>query len=220
MSKRRRRDRSDENRNMRRNQGPGHMNNNPFGINPQQLLAMLGGNMDMGGLGNMLQSMNRDGFDLNSMNQHMNQQMNQQMNGNNAGNNGFNFNNIMGAMNNIRNNMNNNPINMNGGMNDINSGQGNMNTNVNDMNTNLNDFNFDLGKYNENDDSKIEENNEIRTSKSHKSKKKEAKISDKDNIDDENIQMLRSLRNIVDPTKVDFVDKMIEVYMNGGFKDI
>lgn len=44
------------------------MYNNPFGITPQQLLGLLGGNMDMNGLGNVLSSMGKEGFDLNSLN--------------------------------------------------------------------------------------------------------------------------------------------------------
>ena len=56
MSKRRHRDRSRESNNMGRNQGFGANSNNrfPFGINPQQLLGMLGGNIDMNRLGSML----------------------------------------------------------------------------------------------------------------------------------------------------------------------
>ena len=74
MSKRRHRDRSRESNNMGRNQGFGANSNNrfPFGINPQQLLGMLGGNFDMNRLGSILNSMNMEGFDLNSMNQQMN----------------------------------------------------------------------------------------------------------------------------------------------------
>ena len=40
----------------------GPVYNNPFGINPQQLISMLGGNMN--GIGNILSSMNRNGFDF------------------------------------------------------------------------------------------------------------------------------------------------------------
>lgn len=43
------------------------LNNNPFGINPAQLLSMFG-NIDMNQINNMLQSMNTEGFDLNNLN--------------------------------------------------------------------------------------------------------------------------------------------------------
>ena len=45
--------------------------NNPFGINPKQLLSMLGGNMNMNGLSKILSSMNTEGFDLNSFSNQM-----------------------------------------------------------------------------------------------------------------------------------------------------
>lgn len=41
--------------------------NSPFGINPSELLSMLGGNFNMNGLGNLLANMNLEGFNLNSM---------------------------------------------------------------------------------------------------------------------------------------------------------
>jgi hypothetical protein len=44
------------------------INNAPFGINPAQLMSMLGGNIDMGQIGNMLSSMKMDGLDLNNFN--------------------------------------------------------------------------------------------------------------------------------------------------------
>ncbi|MFQ6999882.1 MAG: hypothetical protein ACLRRH_00775 [Clostridium sp.] len=52
--------------------------NNPFGINPQQLLNMFGGNMDMNKLGNILSSMNREGFNINSQMNNGNFNMNNQ----------------------------------------------------------------------------------------------------------------------------------------------
>lgn len=45
-----------------------NQNNNPFGINPAQLMSLLGGNMDMSQIGNLLSSMNTEGFDLNNLN--------------------------------------------------------------------------------------------------------------------------------------------------------
>lgn len=143
MSKKRHRDRmnynymnSDPRYQMRNN-----MYNNPFGINPQQLLNMLGGNLDLNSLNNLITSMNKDGFDFNSMNQRMN---NHNMN------------------NNANQNMNNN-------------------------------------------------------AKQNMEEKQEQKVEDNVNLEqDENIIMLLSLKNIVDPKRVEFIDKIITAYKNGN----
>ena len=175
MSKHRHKDRDREANNMRRPQGA--MNNNfPFGINPQQLLAMLGGNMDMGRLGNILSSMNREGFDLNSLN------------GNNQG---FNLNNMMNAMNNNNNN---------------NGFNNNYQNNKQNNSTFNNAFDDEISKHKKQD-----------------SKKNDVEL-DMDEInddidDDDNLQMLKSLKNIVDPSKYEFIDKIIELYESGELKD-
>lgn len=153
MSKRKHKDR-DRDRNIMNNQVRGPMNN-PFGITPQQLLGMLGGNMDMNKLGNILTSMNRDGFDLNTINQQM-------MNSFNMGN--------MNSMSNMN------------GM-DIN-------------NVDMNNINSDL-------------NNSSNTSD----------ISNNINID-EDLEFLLSLRKIVDTSRLDLIDKIIELYQKGEFKNI
>ena len=133
----------------------GSMNNNPFGINPQQLLAMLGGNMDMSGLGNLLSSMNKDGFDLNSLN------------------------------------------------------------NFNTTNNNTNNTTANTSNYNNNPT-----HNNANNNNNHVPHKK--KSSDNENlesVEDENIQFLKSLRKIVDINKIEFIDRIIELYNKGGFKD-
>ena len=74
MSKKKHREKTTSNTNNM-NSGMNMRNNsmnNPFGINPQQLLNMFGGNMDMNKLGNILSSMNREGFNLNNINTQMN----------------------------------------------------------------------------------------------------------------------------------------------------
>ncbi|WP_066895369.1 hypothetical protein [Clostridium nigeriense] len=43
-------------------------NATPFGINPAQLMSLLGNNMDFNQIGNMLSSMKIDGLDLNNFN--------------------------------------------------------------------------------------------------------------------------------------------------------
>jgi hypothetical protein len=71
MSKRRHKNRQEvsstsNNRNNMNSQQ--QMNyNNPFGINPNQLLSMFG-NIDMNQINSMLQSMGADGFDFNNFN--------------------------------------------------------------------------------------------------------------------------------------------------------
>ncbi len=42
--------------------------NAPFGIDPMQLMGLLGGNFDMNNMGNMLASMNTNGFNLGNLN--------------------------------------------------------------------------------------------------------------------------------------------------------
>lgn len=77
MSKHKRKRRTENNRNNNgsNNQdnqnnfngnGQQQFNNNPFGINPNQLLSMLG-NIDMGQIGSLLQNMNVPGLDFNNL---------------------------------------------------------------------------------------------------------------------------------------------------------
>lgn len=74
--------------------------NAPFGINPAQLMSMLGGNIDMGQIGNMLSSMNMDGLDLNNFN--LGQFGNSSQDRNNMNNRvGFDLGALQGMMNNL-----------------------------------------------------------------------------------------------------------------------
>lgn len=66
MSKHKRRNRDRYQGNGAYSRYNNSINNNPFGINPQQLLSMLGNNFNMNNLSNMLSSMNKDGFDFNN----------------------------------------------------------------------------------------------------------------------------------------------------------
>lgn len=156
------RHKSYEGNNMHSNRPMGSMNNNPFGISPQQLLAMLGGNMDMSGLGNLLASMNKDGFDLNSLN---------------------NFNYTNNNVNNPTSNGTNNPT-------------SNNTNNPNSYNTN---------------------NSTSNNATPHKRKSSEKETLE--SVEDENIQFLKSLRKIVNINKIEFIDKIIELYNKGVFKD-
>ena len=65
MSKRKRR-RREERVNSQASSNLG--SNIPFGINPAQLMNLLGGNVDLNQIGNMLSSMKMDGLDLNNFN--------------------------------------------------------------------------------------------------------------------------------------------------------
>ncbi|MBE6048217.1 MAG: hypothetical protein E7213_07450 [Clostridium sp.] len=120
------------------------MNNNPFGISPQQLLSLLGSNIDMNGLGNILSSMGQEGFNLNSVNTQSTNQENYRDIDNIVNNSGFNF-------------------------------------NKNSQFTN--------------------ENNNVTFG------------------DDENIKFLQSIKNIVSNERAEFIDKIIEMYNSGAFKD-
>ena len=82
MSKKKHREKTTSNRNNMNN-GMNMRNNsmnNPFGINPQQLLNMFGGNMDMNKLGNILSSMNREGFNINNQKEEFNNSNNENIN--------------------------------------------------------------------------------------------------------------------------------------------
>ena len=83
MSKRKHKSRSDTRREVtRENRNNANMNNNasnnmnnrqtynngPFGINPNQLLSSMFGNIDMNQINSLLQYMNTQGFDFNNLN--------------------------------------------------------------------------------------------------------------------------------------------------------
>ncbi|AOR24224.1 hypothetical protein [Clostridium taeniosporum] len=171
-------------------------NANPFGIDPVQLMNMLGGNFDINSL---LASMNMDGLNLASLAPLAN------MAGINLGNlnqRNMNMNNMMNDMNNT-NNMN---------MNSMNG-----NNNINNMNNSANDFesmsNFDDPP---NGVNLHEKNiNDKKRKKSNNHHKKGIEIEE-----DSNLEMLISLKGFVHPEKVNFIDKIIDLYKDGAFKDI
>lgn len=177
MSRHRKRNKENEGRNNFNMNGRNPMMNNPFGIDPKQLLGMLGGNIDMGGLNSMLSSMNRDGFDFNSFAQ-------------------------MANMNNINSNMNN-----------INSG---INSNVNNNFSNSMGYNNheSIKDFNSNKQNAINEEDTL-----------EEEIGDKEIIStcnddiDENIKFLNSIKSIVNPNKVKFIDEIIKAYKEGKIEN-
>lgn len=166
MSKHKHKNRNIYNRMNRNQSGPnnyGPINNNPFGINPQQLLSILGGNFNMNGLGNILSSMNMDGFDLNSMSNLMG------MNSDFSPNNGFN--------------------------------NRNENNDLKDKDNKPNNESITIDKEIDEGEEKIEQ---IRFENLDENKK-----------NNEDIQLLIALRDIVDPKRVEFLNKIIDMYDKG-----
>ena len=189
--------------NESRNNNMMNENNNPFGIDPMQLLGLLGGNFDMRNMSNMLASMNTNGFNLNNLGPLA------QMAGLNLDNN---FNNTNNNFNNLNNNLNNNS-----NRNNVNS---NFNTNVqnkSDDSSNLNKNQTNASRHedsgNKGNNQKVNSQNEVRRGNSNN----EA-TQDRSKIRDENLEFLLSLRSFVHQSKVPFVDKIIDGYKNGVFK--
>ena len=190
MAKHRRREQeSSINENMNRNMmNSNNNNNNPFGIDPMQLLGLLGGNFDMRNMSNMLASMNTNGFNLNNLGPLA------QMAGLNLDNN---F--ATGSNNLNRNNTSSNIPNMS-------------------ANNNMNKSEVDISKHDDISDrknnnlknSKLEENKKTRTSQSTSQAN--------NSMADENLEFLIALRSIVHQSKVPFVDKIIDGYKKGLFK--
>ncbi|WP_291648481.1 hypothetical protein [Clostridium sp.] len=186
MSKKRHRHKGDR----KINEGAGNRinNNAPFGINPAQLMSMLGGNIDMGQIGNMLSSMKMDGLDLNNFN--LGQSGNNQQSRNSMNNgSGFDLGALQGMMNNL-------------GMGSFNLGNNNTSLNNTPSFTSSNDKELDI---NDKDVDMTDRNSDS--------------FDDDLLDDDENIQMLIAIKSIVDSKKANFIDKIIEAYHNGYFKE-
>ena len=192
MSKKRHRNRDNEYENGQdqfNNFSGNPFANNPFGIDPNQLMSMLG-NVDKDKLNNIMESMSKDGVDLNSF---------MAQNGMNPGNNGMNNN---GGGNNSNPNNNPNPNNMNPmdmfnnmGMNNNMGPMGAMNPMaILSQLTQMGNFNNQNNRNNGN--------------------KKNAK-KNKYNTGDANMDMLLALRNAVDSDRIEFVDKIIGMYKKG-----
>lgn len=160
-------------------------NNNPFGIDPAQLMGLLGGNIDMNAMGNMLASMNTNGFNLGNLGPIA------KMAGLNLGNNFQ------------QENRNNNAMN------------GNINMHPNSMNGN-----FNMGQnmnYSNNSNPNVNYKNQTQNEKNSKNT---VNNNGKDNPYDSNLEFLMSLRSFAHPNRIKFIDRMIELYKSGAFKDI
>lgn len=197
MAKHRRREQEPSvNENMNRNMM--NANNNPFGIDPMQLLGLLGGNFDMRNMNNMLASMNTNGFNLNNLGPLA------QMAGLNLDNNFANLNNNnLNRNNNL--NMNNNP---------------NMNSDMQNMSAN--NMNKNEANSQKRDDVADKRNNSVKVShqeeKRHDRSSNEGMVQEKNKLADENLEFLMSLRSFVHQSKVPFIDKIIDGYKKGLFK--
>ena len=148
----------------------------PFGIDPMQLMGLLGGNFDINSMGSMLSSMNTNGFNLGNL-------------GSIAK--------MMGI------NLDNNFL------------QGNMGNQNNDLNKNTH-TNINQNKQHNNVSMKgnVNQNNNLNKNVKRDTNDNELKESDV------NLRFLVALRSYVHPDRVKFIDKIIEAYKNGEFKDI
>ena len=150
--------------------------NIPFGIDPMQLMGLLGGNFDMNNMGNMLSSMNTNGFNLGNLGS-----LAQMM--------GLNL--------------------------DNNFSQGNINTN-NDMNKNMySNVNRNMKSYSNNNTSP-KSNVSTNIDKNNKKSTDDKNVNDNDG----NLEFLMALRNYVHPDRIQFIDKIIEAYKSGEFKEV
>ena len=164
-------------------------NNNPFGIDPMQLLGLLGGNFDMRNMSNMLASMNTNGFNLNNLGPLA------QMAGLNLDNNFTNGNNNLNRNTNT-----------------------NLTSDIQNMspNNNMNKDEANIQKHNETnrrDNTKISHNEDVRQEQSA-----ENMVQSKNKKVDENLEFLIVLRGFVHQSKVPFIDKIIDGYKKGLFK--
>lgn len=185
----------------------GEFNNNlPFGINPNQLLSLLGENFDLNNLGNMMSSMKDNGVNLNNFNPNsaaQDQQGNNSSNINNGNNtnnvnnmnsgNGYDFGGLQGIINAL-------------GMNGFNQTNGNFNNTFNEDNTGINDEVMDEIDKEEEGDFKDRGDEEYL---------EDGELSNNIMEEDENIQMLISIKSIVDDRKADFIERIIEAYKKG-----
>lgn len=170
------------------------INDNPFGINPAQLMGMLG-NTDISQIKNVLSSMNTDGFDFNNLNFSNNR-------------------NGISGVNGDKNNQELSPIQkmMSGmGVNDL---QGV--SSIQEMIANIQGAQNNVKSSVNINSNKTENITHDNRNHNKKDKKNEAI----DNIEvDENIELLMSIRKIVDYEKRGFIDKIIELYKEGVFEE-
>lgn len=164
-----------------------NLENNPFGLDPNQLMNMMG-SLDMNKVNSLLESMNKDGVNLGDPMQMIN--------------------NINNGMSNSQGNMMQNQNSM-GSFNplEILSQLGNMNNN---RMKNSNSFTRkSSNNMNVRKDTSLNKN----VSNINRPNGEKKKIR----IDDENVEMLLAIRKIVNSERVKFIDKVIKKYNEGIF---
>ncbi|ALP91131.1 MULTISPECIES: hypothetical protein [Clostridium] len=189
MAKHRRREQEPSMNDNINNNNMMNSNNNPFGIDPMQLLGLLGGNFDMRNMSNMLASMNTNGFNLNNLGPLA------QMAGLNLDNNFTNGNNNL--------NRNNNNSNVATDMQNMSAS----NLNKNEANTQKHDEVRDKRNNTKMTQQEQMKQNEAVTHTQTQNKTR-----------DENLEFLISLRSFVHQSKIPFVDRIIDGYKKGLFK--
>lgn len=193
MSKHSKRDR----KNDLGNSGFGfNMKNNPFGIDPAQLIGILG-NLDMGNFNYILSNMNKNGVDINSVNSNYQSRGDGNISNGNSTNMGSSNLNLFGNM---------------MGLTGIKNGNFDMNA--------LNSFAEKMGIGNNKFTDTKNDSKQSNHSGEEKLKDLKAEYNSDDTKEgfyDENYQLLLSIRNIVDSNKRVFIDKIIEKYKAGDF---
>ena len=200
-----------DNRNMNMN-NMNNNNNNPFGIDPIQLMNLLGGNFDISNMTNMLASMNTNGFNLGNLAPLA------QMAGLNFDNNMMNGNGFQNT-NDMMNNSGVNPgNNVNTGSINNRNGVPNMN-NMNSAN-NMSNMNNINSSDNKQTSVKAKKGQDLKESKEVKSSVKSVNVNSGSKTTQNNdLEFLVSLKGIVNQDKVPLINKMIELYKSGAFKD-
>jgi hypothetical protein len=189
MAKHRRREQEPSMNDNINNNNMMNSNNNPFGIDPMQLLGLLGGNFDMRNMSNMLASMNTNGFNLNNLGPLA------QMAGLNLDNNFTNGNNNL--------NRNNNNSNVATDMQNMSAS----NLNKNEANTQKHDEVRDKRN-----------NTKMAQQEQMKQNEAVTHTQTQNKTRDENLEFLISLRSFVHQSKIPFVDRIIDGYKKGLFK--
>ena len=149
--------------------------NIPFGIDPMQLMGLFGGNFDMNNMGNMLSSMNTNGFNLGNLGS-IAQMMGLNLDNNFPQGNMTNFSNDISKTKHQ-------------------SGSQNMSSNTNNTNSKVSET------------SNLEKNN------------KKTAYNKNVKEDDINLNFLLALKSHVHPDRIEFIDRIIEAYKNGEFKE-
>lgn len=191
MSRRRHRNRSESIPNPQ----PQLNNMNPMGFNPNQLMDLLGGNFDMGQLATLLAGMSGEGFNMNNFANLANM---------------FNMNNSAPNMGNMGNTSNMGNLGGLGGLGNLGGlgGLGDIGNIISMMGLGNMGGSSTTSNFSDAD-------NRTYTDSVNYSDSSSDEVGD----DDRNMQMMKAMRRIVDPDRVKFIDRVIELYEKGKFYD-